>query len=170
MSYTKAAAPFDPADALAEVCTQHKIDVAGIASQLAPAGQYVTLDTGETVWVGCALHDDPSTSLIDFLAIGFATDGAGPMHKANGQIVSTATWRGVHPERLDAWGIALVRKAAMMLTLGEPQPMVPITVPAADGPTQQALFPISDIDASAGSIRTALRMAAQIGLALTDVL
>jgi hypothetical protein len=170
MSYTKLETTLDATSAVADLLAQNKIDTSGVADELLAAGAAVTLDSGQTVWCSCIVHDRPETPPIDLLvaAIEFV-DGA-PRTKANGQIVGTANWRQVWPAPLASWGVDTVRKACLMLALGEPQPQVPIPDPAEGGPTEQDVFQIPATDAAASSIRAAISAADQLAAPLADVL
>ncbi|SEJ56214.1 hypothetical protein [Frateuria terrea] len=171
MSYTKLDTTFDVAAGLAALLTQNGIDFPGLADDLIAAGSAVMLDTGQTVWCSCVVHDKPETVAIDLLAVAMQLVDGAPRQKANGQIAGVATWRGVMQEHLDAWTVSTVRKACLMLALGEPQPQVPI--PSSDpppAPQVQDVFPTPAMDAANGSIRTAIAVADQLAAPLADVL
>lgn len=173
MSYTKISPPANPvaADHIAALLAQFGIDVPGIGDELLAAGAYVTLDTGQAVWCSCVVHDRPETPQIDFLVAAIEMLPAGPRVKANGQLVALATWRGVMPEHLDAWGVDAVRKACLMIALGEPQPQVPIPDPdPAPAPQEQDVFVLPAFDSANGSIRAHISSADQLAAPLTDVL
>lgn len=174
MSYTKIAPPSVPvvaADVQALLDQMKVIEVPNFAEDLIAAGAYVTLDSGQTVWCSCIVHDRPETPQIDFLTAAIEVLPDGPRGKANGQIVGLATWRGVMPEHLDAWSVDTVRKACLMIALGEPQPQVPIPNPApAPAPQQQDVFVLPAFDTANGSIRAHITSADQLAAPLTDVL
>jgi hypothetical protein len=169
MSYTKLSTSIDAAAGVASVLAQNGIDISGLADELVAAGSAVTLDTGQTVWCSCVVHDRPETAPIDLCVVAIQCVNGAPRVKANGQIVGTATWRQVWPAPLAEYGVDTVRKACLMLALGEPQPQVPIPNPdPAPAPQQQDVFPIAAADA--GSIRAAITAADQLAAPLADVL
>jgi hypothetical protein len=172
MSYTKIAPPSAPLGAshMDALLAQFAVEVDGIGDELLAAGAYVTLDSGQTVWCSCIVHDRPETPQIDFLVVAVEIDADGPRVKQNGQMVALATWRGVMPEHLDAWGVDTVRKACLMIALGEPQPQVPIPLPAEGGPTEQDVFVLPAFDSANGSIRAHISSADQLAAPLADVL
>lgn len=172
MSYTvNATAPIaDPTADVLALLAQNKIYIDGIADELVAAGSFVTLDDGSVVWCSSIIHDLPETPQIDFLTLAFQVDGAAARRKANNQVVGIATWRVVFSEHLDAWTVPTIRRACLMIALGESQPQVPIPTPAVDGPTEQDVFVLPDMDKSNGSVRTAIAAADQIAAPLTNVL
>lgn len=168
MSYVKLTDPLpDMAAALTAALAQHKIDVP-VHADLLGAGAVVQLETGATAWLSCVVHDRPETPQVDFItvAIACAPDGA-PWVKPNGQHVAVVFWHGVWPLTLAEVGIDTVRRALLMIALGEPQPQVPIPNPDAGGPTEQDALPMAS---GAHSIRTAIMAATEIGAAPADVL
>lgn len=171
MSYTKLDTSPDVTDGLTALLTQNGVDVPGIADELISAGSAVTLDTGQTVWCSCVIHDRPETVQIDLLTVALELVDGEPRKKTNGQIAGIATWRGVMQEHLDAWAVSTVRKACLMIALGEAQPQVAIPNPdPAPAPQTQDVFPLPDMEASNGSIRTAIGLADQLAAPLADVL
>ncbi|MGN6383641.1 MAG: hypothetical protein ACTHMK_13645 [Dyella sp.] len=170
MSYTKN--PTDPtgiADALTTALSMNAVDTSFSADILA-AGSSVTLETGDVVWLSCIVHDRPETPQIDFLTVAIAAKNGAPWIKPNSQPVCSVFWKGVWPENLAALSIDTVRKALLMIAMGEAQPQVPITNP--DPPPaaqQQDALPVGDV-ATSWSIRTAIQAATQLDAALTDVL
>lgn len=171
MSYTKTTAAQSIADGLNALLSQNGIDVAGLADELLAAGSAVTLDTGQTVWVSCVVHDRPETPPIDLMAVAIQCVNGTARSKPNGQIVGTAAWRQIWPAPLAEYGVDTVRKACLMLALGEPQPQVPIPNPEpAPAPQTQDVFPVPSGDAAASSIRAAISAADQLAAPLADVL
>lgn len=171
MSYTKLDTSPDAAAGLTGLLAQNGIDIPGIADELIAAGSAVSLDTGQTVWCSCVIHDKPETVQIDLLTVAIEFVNGGARQKANGQIAGIATWRGVMQEHLDAWTVSTVRKACLMIALGEAQPQVPIPSPdPAPAPQTQDVFPLQTMEASNGSIRTAIAVADQLAAPLADVL
>ena len=170
MSYTKNSAPFAGiAEAVTTALQQNNVD-AKIADALVAAGTCVTLETGAVVWVSCVVDDKPETPQIDFLTVVIAAQGGSSWLRANGQPVSRVFWHGIWPEALASMGIDTVRRALMMVALGEPQPQIPIPSPDPAGPTEQDVFPgVSDAAGSRG-IRTAISAANDIAGPLSDVL
>jgi hypothetical protein len=171
MSYTKLDTTPDVTAGVAALLSQNGISIPGIADELIAAGAAVTLDTGQTVWCSCVVHDKPETVQIDLLAVALQIDNGVVRQKANGQIAGVATWRGVMQEHLDAWTVSTVRKACLMVALGEQQPQVPIPNPdPAPAPQMQDVFPIPAMDAANASIRTTIAVADQLAAPLADVL
>lgn len=170
MSYTKN--PADPtgiAEAITDALSMNGCDTA-LAAEILAAGSSVTLETGDVVWLSSIVHDRPETPQIDFLTVAIAAKSGAAWIKPNGQPVSSVFWKGVWPENLAALSIDTVRKALLMLALGEAQPQVAIPNPdPPPAPQQQDALPVGDIAAS-WSIRTAIQAATQLDAALTDVL
>lgn len=169
MSYTKLAVPLaGVADALAQALSQNSV-TEPVADDLQAAGASVQLETSTKVWVSCVVHDKPETPQIDFLTVAIAFDSAGdPWLKANGQLVCNVFWSGLWPDCLAALGIDTVRKALLMVALGESQPQVSIPTPAEGGPTQQDAIP--GIAADSCSIRPSIKAALELSAPLADVL
>lgn len=170
MSYTKNATdPTGISEALSRALTLNSVDTS-FASDLLAAGASVTLETGDVVWVSCVVHDRPETPQIDLLTVAIAAKNGAAWVKANGQPVASVFWKGVWPENLATLTIDTVRKALMMIALGEPQPQVAIPNPdTAPAPQTQDALPVGDV-ASSWSIRTAIQAATQLDAALVDVL
>lgn len=170
MSYTKNSTdPTGISDALNAALAMNSVDTSFAADVLA-AGSSVTLETGDVVWVSCVVHDRPETPQIDLLTVAIAAKNGAAWMKANGQPVSSVFWKGVWPEQLATLTIDTVRKALLMLALGETQPQVAIPNPdPAPAPQTQDALPVGDI-ASSWSIRTAIKAATQLDAALVDVL
>lgn len=157
-----------PADALAQALAQNCV-TDPVTDDLLAAGSAVQLETGAKVWLSCVVHDRPDTPQVDFVtaAIALQADGQ-PWLKPNGQLVCSVFWSGLWPDALAALGIDTVRRALLMVALGEPQPQVDIPTPAAGGPTQQDAIP--GIAAASHSIRTAITSANELTAPLADVL
>lgn len=170
MSYTKLDTVPDVADGLATLLAQNNIAEDGLAAQLIAAAGAVTLDTGQTVWCSCVVHDKPETPQIDLCAVALECVNGAPRSKPNGQLVGVTAWRGVWPAALAEMGVDTIRKACLMIALGEPQPQVPVPVPAQGGPTEQDVFPMPASDAAAASIRAAISAADQLAAPPADVL
>ena len=171
MAYTKLDTLPDVAADVAALLTQNGVDIVGLADDLVGAGSSVVLDTGQTVWCACVVHDKPETVQIDLIAVALQIVSGAARKKANGQVVGTVRWAGVMQEHLDAWTVSTVRKACLMLALGEPQPQVPIPDPdPAPAPQTQDVFPMPAMAASNSSIRTAIAVADQMAVPLADVL
>lgn len=169
MSYSKLADTIPAlADAMALALTQTAVDPA-VADGLLAAGSVVELETGDKVWVSCIAHDKPDTPQVDFITVGIACrPDVTPWAKPNGQLVCSVFWHGVWPQALADLGISTVRKALLMVAMGEPQPQVPIPTPAEGGPTQQdALQGLSGVPLS---IRSAITAATETTAPLDDVL
>ncbi len=77
-------------------------------------------------------------------------------------------WHGVWPDVLAALSINTVRKALLMVAMGEPQPQVPIPNPAEDGPTEQDALP--GLSQGQLSIRAAITAATETTQPVEDVL
>lgn len=171
MSYTKLDTSPDVGEGLAALLAQNGIEIPGLADALTAAGSAVTLDTGQIVWCSCVVHDKPETVQIDLLTVALQLVDGAARQKANGQIAGIATWRGVMQEHLDAWTVSTVRKACLMIALGEQQPQVPIPNPdPAPAPQTQDVFLLQPMEASNGSVRTAIAVADQLAAPLADVL
>jgi hypothetical protein len=172
MSYTinTDATVSDLAGDVAALLAQNKVFIDGIGDELIAAGTLVTLDDNSIVWCSCIIRDLPETPQIDFITIAFQVSNGAARRKTNGQVVGIATWRSVFAEHLDTWTVPTIRRACLMIALGEPQPQVPIPVPVEGGPTEQDLFPLPDMDKANGSIRSAIAAADQIAAPLTNVL
>jgi hypothetical protein len=171
MSYTKLDTTPDVATDLAALLAQNGIDATGLADELLAAGSAVQLDAGQTVWCSCVVHDKPETVQIDLVTAAMQLVDGVARRKSNGQVVGTAKWGAVMQEHLDAWTVSTVRKACLMLALGEPQPQVPIPNPdPPPAPQAQDVFPMPAMDASNGSVRTAIAVADQLNAPLADVL
>lgn len=156
--------------AVSDALSQNKVRYA-LAAELTAAGAVVQLGTGQSVWCSCIAHDLPETPEIDFLTVAFEVASGSPRYKPNGQLVCVANWRSVRPEHLDAWGIDTIRKACLMIALGEPQPQVPIDVPAVGGPTTMDVFGFhDDMDRANGCILSQSAAADQLAEPLADVL
>lgn len=135
---------------------------------LLAAGSAVLLETGDTVWVSCVVHDRPETPQVDFITVALACKDGAPWAKPNGQFVAQVFWHGLWVEPLATLGIDTVRRALMMIALGEPQPQVPIPSPDPEGPTEQDAIPLSD--PTDRSIRKAITAALEIASPVADVL
>ena len=169
MSYTKSPLAVDAAKAVADALAQNSVFIAGLADELTAAGGVVQLDTGDVVWVSCVVHDRPETPQIDLMTVAVACDALGmPRYKPNGQVIAQAFWSSLWADNLASLGIDTVRRALMMVALGEPQPQVPIPVPAVDGPTEQDAVPMATPEAH--SIRSQISAADQLAAPLADVL
>jgi hypothetical protein len=159
----------NPEQAIALALAQFSVVDASLAQELQAAGATVLLDDGTRVWASCVVHDRPETPQIDFLTAAIACNADGtPWLKANGQMVCSVFWSAVSPDRLAELSIGVVRKALLMVVLGEPQPQVPIPVPAEGGPTEQDALP--GVHADSHSIRTAITAANELTAPLVDVL
>lgn len=159
----------DPRAAVSAVLDQNGVD-ADIADDLTAAGATVLLANGRSVWCSCIVHDRPETPSIDFIVVAFEVADGALRVKPNGQNVSVCTWRAVLPELLDAWTVPVIRKACLMIALGEPQPQVPIPVPAEGGPTAQDVFVLPDADKANGCILPMMSAADQLAAPLSNVL
>lgn len=174
MSYSKLATPVPGIDvALDAVLEQNGLTgEGGVASAVRPsllaAGTHVALETQNGVWVSCIVFDRPETPQVDFLTVAIACRDGVPWEKPNRQIVASVFWHGVWPDALASMGIGTVRRALMMIALGEPQPQVPIVPPDEDGPTERDAIPL--VDASSRSIRTAITAALELAAPVEDVL
>ena len=170
MSYTKNTTdPTGIADALNTALTLNSVDPS-FATDILAAGSGVTLETGAVVWLSTIVHDRPETPQVDFLTVALAAQNGAAWIKSNGQPVASVFWKGVWPEQLASLTIDTVRKALLMLALGEPQPQVAIPNPdPPPAPQTQDALPVGDI-ATSWSIRTAIQAATQIDAALVDVL
>lgn len=170
MSYQKSATVVDAAAAVAAALAQNNVDPPALADELTASGGVVLLDDGNIVWVSCVVHDRPETPQIDFLTCALACDAEGvPRTKPNGQQVAQVFWSSIWAERLAALGIDIVRKALMMMALGEPQPQVPIDNPDPEpAPQTQDALPVTT--AEAHSIRNEIAAADQLAAPLADVL
>jgi hypothetical protein len=141
-----------------------------IADALLDAGQAVQLETGDKVWVSCVVHDRAETPQVDFITIGIACrPDVTPWVKPNGQLVASVFWSGVWPDCLAALGIDTVRRALLMVALGEPQPQVPIPNPDPE-PAPQEQDAIPGIAATSHSIRTAITAGTELSAPVADVL
>lgn len=169
MTYAKLPDPIPGiADALAATLSQHRI-TEPVADALLAAGAAVQLETGEKVWVSCVVNDRPETPQIDFITVAIACKpDVTPWQKPNGQHVASVWWHGLWSANLASLGIDTVRRALMMIALGEPQPQVDVPNPASGGPTQQDALPTSSQDVH--SIRTAIASATEICQPVSDVL
>ena len=155
--------------AVGDALAQNSVVIEGLADELEAAGAVVQLDTGDRVWVSCVVHDRPETIEIDLMTVALALDADGtPRRKSNGQLVAHAFWHKMMTAPLVERGIDTVRKALMMVALGEPQPQVPIQVPAVDGPTEQDAVPMATPEAH--SIRSQISAADELSAPLADVL
>lgn len=169
MSYTKLPDSIPGiADALAKAIAQSNVTDL-VADDLLAAGTAVQLETGDKVWVSSIAHDKPDTPQVDFITVGIACrPDVTPWAKPNGQLVCSVFWHGVWPQALADIGISTVRKALLMVAMGEPQPQVPIPTPAEGGPTQQDALPgLSGVPLS---IRSAITAATETTAPLDDVL
>jgi hypothetical protein len=170
MSYTKLTDTIPGlADALAQALTQCGV-TDPVADDLLAAGTAVQLETGDKVWVSSIAHDKPETPQVDFITVGIACrPDVTPWHKPNGQLVCSVFWHGVWPQTLADLGISTVRKALLMVAMGEPQPQVPIPNPdPAPAPQQQDALP--GLSQAQLSIRSAITAAAEVTQPLADVL
>ncbi|HEX5305755.1 MAG TPA: hypothetical protein VFW82_06710 [Dyella sp.] len=158
------------AEAVTDALAQDKITSAKLAAELTAAGAVVQLETGSRVWVSCVVHDRPDTPEIDLAVLSMEVDEAGaPRKKANGNYVSHAFWSNVWPARLAELGVDTVRKALMMVALGEPQPQVPIPNPDPEpAPQTQDAVPMATPEAH--SIRSQITAADELAAPLADVL
>lgn len=171
MSYTKSTTTITGlADAIAETLAQNSVSIDGLADELAAAAGAVTLETGDLVAVSCVVHDRPETPQIDLMTVALACDAQGvPRTKGNGQLVAQAFWSSIWPDRLAALGVDTVRKALMMVALGEPQPQVPIDNPdPPPAPQTQDALPMATADSH--SIRGQITAANELATSLADVL
>lgn len=169
MSYTKLTDPIPGlADALAGALAQCAV-TDPVADDLLAAGTAVQLETGDKVWVSSVAHDRPETPQVDFITVGIACrPDVTPWVKPNGQLVCTVFWHGAWPQALADLGISTVRKALLMVAMGEPQPQVPIPAPAEGGPTEQDALP--GLSQAQLSIRSAITAAAEVTQPVEDVL
>lgn len=125
MSYEKLTTAPRNIDIALSVALQRATTVTGVSkAAMLQSGITVQLDTGECVWVACVVQDDPETVDIDLFTCAIAATGGGVIYRPNGQPVYSHFWHGIDPPRLAAVGMSTVRKACMMLALGEPQPQV----------------------------------------------
>lgn len=125
------------------------------------SGAAVRLDTGDVVWVASVVQDDPETVDVDLFTCAIACDDDGVIYRPNGAPVYSHFWHGIDPPRLADIGLPTVRKACMMLALGEPQPQV----------GSEDVFRGHDAQfADQRSIRKALAAAAELAAPLDDVL
>lgn len=167
MSYTKLTDPIPAlADALAQALTQCGV-TDPVTDDLLAAGTAVQLETGDKVWVSSVAHDKPDTPQVDLITVAIACrPDVTPWFKPNGQLVCSVFWHGVWSQPLADLGISTVRKALMMVALGEPQPLVPIPAPAENGPAEQDALPgIQHL-----SIRSAITAATEVTQPVEDVL
>lgn len=169
MSYTKITDTIPGlADALAKALAQSFV-TDPVADDLLAAGTAVQLETGDKVWVSSVAHDKPDTPQVDFITVGIACrPDVTPWIKPNGQLVCSVFWHGVWPQALADLSVSTVRKALLMIALGEPQPQVPIPNPAAGGPTQQDA--LAGLSGTQLSVRSAITAAAETAAPLADVL
>jgi len=169
MSYTKLTDPIpNIADAVAQAITQAHL-TEPVNDDLLAAGQAVQLDTNDKVWVSSVAHDKPETPQVDFITVAIACrPDTTPWVKANGQLVCSVFWHGVWPQPLADMGVSLVRKALLMVALGEPQPQVPIPTPAEGGPAEQDALP--GLAQAQLSIRAAITAATETTAPVVDVL
>ena len=146
--------------AAAEVLSAARVDAP--AQIVATAGAIVQLDSGDHVWLACVPNDDPDTQHIEFLTVAIAVDPASDTirRKPNGQPIAIVTARGVWPSVVATHGITQIRKACMMIALGEPQPQ-------AEG---SDIIALPDADSASASIRSQLAVADQISADLEDAL
>lgn len=159
MSYEKTTTEItDLEDAVAEALADAAVTIA--PATVAAAGSTVLLDSGETVWIACVPSDDPVTPQIEFLVVAIACDDETPIRRSGGQLVAVVTLRGIWPDVLALHGVSTIRKACMMIALGEPQPQ-------AEGAD---VIPLPAADRANGCIRTALDVANQVAAPLDDVL
>ena len=169
MSYTKPSLAVDAASAVADALAQNSVTISGLADELTAAGGVVQLDTGDVIWVSCVVHDRPETPQIDLMTVAIACDAQGvPRYKTNGQVVAQAFWSSLRADNLSSLGVSTVRKALMMVALGEPQPQVPIPNPDPDGPQEQDAVPMATPEAH--SIRSQISAADELTAPLADVL
>lgn len=170
MSYVKSGITVTGlAEAIAAALAQNSATIDGLADELLAAAGVVTLDSGDVVAVSCVVHDRPETPQIDLMTVAVACDALGvPRYKSNGQVVAQAFWSSVWPDNLASLGVSTVRKALMMVALGEPQPQVAIPNPSPDGPTEQDAVPLATPEAH--SIRSQISAADQLAEPLADVL
>lgn len=115
------------------------------------------------------MDDKPDTPQVDLLTVAIALKGGDPWTKDNGQIVARVFWHGLWTEELASLTLSGTRKALMMTALGEPQPQIPIPVPAEGGPTEQDAIPFGGA-AGNYSIRSAISATRDIDAPLVDVL
>lgn len=171
MSYSKPSLTITGlADAVAAALAQNSVSITGLADELTAAGGVVQLDTGDVIWVSCVVHDRPETPQIDLwtVVIAFNADGT-PRYKSNGQVVAQAFPSSVWPDALASIGIDTVRRALMMVALGEPQPQVAIPNPdPLPAPQTQDAVPMATPEAH--SIRSQISAADQLAAPLVDVL
>jgi hypothetical protein len=173
MSYTKPNVTITGvASAVAAALAQNSVflTIGSLADELVAAGGVVPLDTGDVVWESCIVHDRPETPPIDQLTVALACASYGtPRVKGNGQQVAQVFWSSVWPDQLAVLGIDTVRKALMMVALGEPQPQVPIPNPDPEpAPQTQDALPMAAPEAH--SIRSQISAADQLAAPLADVL
>lgn len=169
MTYAKLPDPIpDLAAAVAVALAQHSV-TEPVLADLVAAGAMVQLETGDKIWISCVVHDRPETPQIDFITVAIACrPDVTPWQKPNGQHVASVWWHGLWSDNLAGLGIDTVRRALMMIALGEPQPEVPIPNPAPEGPTEQDALPIGSQEVH--SIRTAIASATEICSPVADVL
>lgn len=157
--------------ALAVVSTQPgNPRLPGLIDALIAAGGTVTLDTGQTVWCACIFADDPATPAVELCVVAAEFVAGALRTKPNGQPVACVSWPSMTVNHLTDWTAGVVRKAALMIALGEPQPQVPIDNPDEGGATEQDVFVLSDSAALNMSIRTWIAAADATTAPLTDVL
>lgn len=96
------------------------IDNDALRVALLRSGVVVRLDDGQRVWVACEANDNPSTYLMEFLAIGIALD----VQHANGQPLVTLYTLSVEPGIVLDRTVSGMRKAMMLTVLGEDDPDV----------------------------------------------
>lgn len=168
MSYTKLTATIpNLSEALTATLAQHRID-APVHADLLAAGVVVKLETGDKVWLSCVVHDKPETPQVDFICVAIAGNGNALWQKPNGQYVSVAFWHPVWTQVLAELSVSTIRKALLLIAIGEAQPQVPIPNPEPGGPTEQGALPIAT--PSAHSIRTAIMAATEMAAPPADVL
>lgn len=171
MSYTKSSTTVTGlTQAIATALAQNSVSIDGLGDELTAAAGIVTLDTGDLVAVSCVVHDRPETPQIDLMTVAIACDAQGaPRYKSNGQVIAQAFWSSVWPDNLASLGIDTVRKALMMVALGEPQPQVAIPNPdPLPAPQTQDAVPMATPEAH--SIRSQISAADQLAAPLADVL
>jgi hypothetical protein len=170
MSYTKQTDPIPGiADALAQALKQSAI-TDPVVDDLLAAGSAVQLETGDKVWVSSVIHDKPETLQVDVITVAIACrPDVTPWYKPNGQVVCTVFWHGVWAQELANLTTNTVRKALMMVALGEPQPQVPIPNPdPLPAPQEQDALP--GLSQAQLSIRQAITAATEITQPVEDVL
>lgn len=162
MSYQRLTSTPQGIEIALSVALQRATTVTGVSkTAMLRSGVTVQLETGDIVWVACAVQDDPETVDIDLFTCAIAADADGVIYRPNGQPVYSHFWHGIDPPRLAEVSMSTARKACMMLALGEPQPQI-------DG--EDVLKGHDAQFADQRSIRKALAAYAELAAPLDDVL